>query len=309
MNLLLVNMEGDVAGSGGVEVDEGVGRDGEVALAARNEDPLIGAAAGDAVVALMEVVFDLRVVGLKRGGEVGGGRCDEHEVAAAGEGDAVGDCLVGFDLLGVETALEGIGTHGAAEVFGCLGEGTDVDGEGVGVKRILDSLSGVEEGVVEEVPNGACAAALALHHGEDVEVEAVDAQVAAFLGEEGAATDFRHLVATAVDCLFILFYLLADAEVFSPESLVAGQLVDGKLADRHLGVDLVGDDNLLALIGVALVDGGTGEESVGVDFGGRLGLLRPGVEGLAALLLCLLLLLPLLLLCLAEFLHLDSETL
>ena len=170
-------------------------------------------------------------------------------------------------------------------------------------------MTGVEERVVEEVPDAVGAASLLLHHGQHVEVKRLYGQFAVLLRKERTAAYFGHLIVAVADGLLILAYLLAYAEVFGPEATVAGQLVDGKLADRHLGVDLVGDDNLLALIGVALVDGGTGEESVGVDFGGRLGLLRPGVEGLAALLLCLLLLLPLLLLCLAEFLHLDSETL
>ena len=172
------------------------------------------------------------------------------------------------------------------------------------MQGIFDGLGHIEEGVVEEVEQGACAAARGLYHGEDVEVEWFDGQAAALLGEECAFSDFGHLIALAVEALLILFNLLACAEVFGPEALVAGQFVDAHLAEGHLGVDLVGDDDLLALVGVGVGNGGAGEELGAVDLRGRLRLLRPGVEGLAALLL----LLALLLLGLAHFLHLDVET-
>ena len=94
-----VDGEGDILGGGGIEIDETVGGDGVVALAAGDEDPLVGAAAGDAVVALGDVVFNLGVVDLEGGGELRRGRGDEHQVPAAGDGESVGDGLVGFDLV------------------------------------------------------------------------------------------------------------------------------------------------------------------------------------------------------------------
>ena len=150
-------------------------------------------------------------------------------------------------------------------------------------------------------------APLALHHSEDVEVEGLDGEAAALLGEEGALANLGHLVALAVIGFLVLLDLLAGTEVLGPEALVAGQFVDARLAQGDLGVYLIGDDDLLALIGVGIAHHGTGKESVGVDFRGGLGLLRPGVVSLATLLLGLLLLLPLLHLRLTHFLHFDGE--
>ena len=111
---MLGDGEGDVLSARGVEIDELVGRDGKLALTARDEDPLVGAAAGDAVVTVGDVVLDLGVVDLERGGKIGGGGGDEHEVAAAADGETVGDGLVGFDLVEVQPAFDGEAAHGAA---------------------------------------------------------------------------------------------------------------------------------------------------------------------------------------------------
>ena len=83
-------------------------------------------------------------------------------------------------------------------------------------------LGGIEEGVVEKVPDGACALALALNKGQNVEVKRLDSELAALLSKEGAATNLCHHVTTAVDSFFILFYIAIFGKVLAPESFVAG---------------------------------------------------------------------------------------
>ena len=117
--------------------------------------------------------------------------------------------------------------------------------------------------------------------------------------EERPAAYLGHLVAAVAYSFLVLLYLLSYAKVFGPESTVAWQFVYGELADGHLGVYLVGDDDLLALIRVALAYGGSREEGLLVNLRRRLWLLCPGVVGTALLAL----LLTLLLLCGA---HLDD---
>ncbi len=131
-DLLGLDFARDILAGGGVEEDEPQGRYGEVALAARDEHPLEGAAAADAGIALADIVVDLRVVDLEHGGELGLGCFDEHQVAAAGDGYGVGDGLVGFYLVEVESAPDVEAADGAAEAFGCAGQGFDVDGDAVG---------------------------------------------------------------------------------------------------------------------------------------------------------------------------------
>ena len=170
MDFLARDDFGHVLARGGVEIDEAERGDSVVALASWDEDPLVGAAAGDAVDALLDIVLDLRVVDLEDRGKVGLGGVDKHEIAVAFDRDTVGDSLVGFHLVdgasasGVETA------DSAGEAIGGGGQGSDVDVDAVGAQRTLYSLTGVEERVVEEVPDAACTAALLLHHSEDVEV-------------------------------------------------------------------------------------------------------------------------------------------
>ena len=79
---------------------------------------------------------------------------------------------------------------------------------------------------------------MALYHDEHIEVERVNGKLSIFLGKQGSATDFGHLVLTAVNGFFVLFDLFTFAEVFGPESFVAWQFVDGELTDWQLGVYL-----------------------------------------------------------------------
>ena len=87
-----------------------------------------------------------------------------------------------------------------------------------------------------------------LHKGEHVEVERLDGEFATLLGKEGASADFCHHVTAAVDGLLILLHVALLGEVLAPEAFVAGQFVDLVLLERDLGIDLVGEDDLLTLL-------------------------------------------------------------
>ena len=135
-------------------------------------------------------------------------------------------------------------------------------------------MRGVEEGVVEDVPEGAGITAWHLDDGQHVEVERFDGERPALLGEKSAAADFKHAVALSAQGLLLGSDLLVcGGEVFGPEAFVAWQFVDTVLVDGYLGVDFVGDNELLALIGIAFVDGGPGKEFAVVNLRWRLGLL------------------------------------
>ena len=86
----------------------------------------------------------------------------------------------------------------------------------------FNGLRWVEEGIVEEVPDGACTLTLALDECEDIEVEGLDCEFATLLGEEGSAADFSDHVAAAVDGFFVLVDVAVFGEVFAPEAFVAG---------------------------------------------------------------------------------------
>ena len=172
------------------------------------------------------MVVDLWVVDFEDLGEINLGSIDEHEVAIAVDGEAVGDGLVGAHFAGVHLTGDGEGAYSSIKAFRSGGKRIDVDVDAIGAQVLLDGLSGIEEGVVEEVPDGAGALALPLHKGQYVEVERLDGEFAALLGEEGSATDFSHHVATAVDGLLILLHAAVFGEVFAPEALVAGQFVN-----------------------------------------------------------------------------------
>ena len=294
---LLLNVLGDILAGGGVEEDESEAGYGVVAFAAGNEYPLVAAAAADAVLAFLDVVGNLRVVDLKDAGKFGRRGVDEHQVAGARNGDTIADGFVGFYLVEVGPTHHVETAHAACEAVGSRGQRTYIDVDAVGAECTLNGLLAAEEGVVEEVEDGAGAAALLLHHSQHIEVERLDGELAVLLREERPAAYLGHLIAAVADGLLILLYLAALAEVFGPEALVAWQFVDGELPDGYLGVNLIGDDNLLALVGVAFADGGTCEERLFVYLGGlRLLLTAPGVVGL------------LLRLTLAgPFLHLDGE--
>ena len=172
------------------------------------------------------MVVDLRVVDFEDLGEINLGSIDEHEVAIAVDGEAVGYGFVGAHFSGVYLAGDSEGAHGSVEPFGCGGERLDVDVDAIGAQVLLDGLSGIEEGVVEEVPDGTGALTLSLDEGKHVEVERLDGEFATFLGKEGTAAYFCYHVATTVDGLLILLHAAVFGEVFAPEALVAGQFVN-----------------------------------------------------------------------------------
>ena len=168
------------------------------------------------------MVVDLGVVSFEDFWEVDVGGVDEHQVACTADGEAVGDGFVGADLAGVGFSLNGEVADCTVETFGCIGKGFDADIDAVGAEMFFNGLRWVEEGVVEEVPNGACTLTLALDECEDIEVEGLDCEFATLLGEEGSTADFSDHVATAVNGFFVLVDVAVFGEVFAPEAFVAG---------------------------------------------------------------------------------------
>ena len=200
-------------------------------MVAGDEYPLECTAAADAVGGAVDVVVDLGVVDFKDFGEIDLGSIDEHQVARTTNGEAVGNGLVGTYLAGVGFALDTEAAHGPVKMLGSLGQGLDADVDAVGAEVLLDSLCGVEEGVVKKVPDGACALALTLYEGQNIKVEGFDGELAALLGKEGSPADFGHHVATSVYGLLVLMDGAVARDVFTPETFVAGQFVNLILAE------------------------------------------------------------------------------
>ena len=173
----------DVASSVGVEEDKGYGRDFVVAVVAWDENPFEGTASTDTVVVAGDVVVDLGVVYFEDFWEVDVGGVDEHQVACTADGEAVGDGFVGADLAGVGFSLNGEVADCTVETFGCIGKGFDADIDAVGAEVFFNGLRWVEEGIVEEVPDGACTLTLALDECEDIKVEGFNGEFATLLGE------------------------------------------------------------------------------------------------------------------------------
>lgn len=173
-NCLGIDGKGFVLTGSGVEVDKFVSWDGERTVLARDEDPFVGTATADAVVVSVNLVLHLGVVGLEGRRKPGRRWIDEHEVPPTGDGEAIADSFAGFNAVEREAAFDRESAYSTAEIVGGRGEGFDAEVNLLGMEGTLDGLGGVEEGVVEEVEEGASTAALVLNDGKHIEVEGVD---------------------------------------------------------------------------------------------------------------------------------------
>ena len=230
-----VAMKGDILSRRGVEIDVVEGRNLVVALGLRCDDPLEGAAAAEAAVALDDIVHHARLVDIQALGKGHLRSFEQAQVAPAADGDAIGHRFAGTQLFEVAFHLDVEVSHTAREAFGRLGQGLDVDIDGIAGERFDHGLllGGCEEGIVDEkVEDGAGALSLHLGHddGHDIGLQRGDVECAGFLREERAAPYLGHLILASVDGFGILFHLgLSFAEVFAPEAFVARQFFDLEL--------------------------------------------------------------------------------
>ena len=128
-----IEMFGDIASRGGVEIDKVDGWHFIVALIAWDEYPFKCAAATDAAVGAVDVVVDLRVVNFKNFGEVDLRGINEHEITTTAHRKAVSDGLVGSHFAGVNVTFHVETADGTVESVGCGGQWLDVDTETVGL--------------------------------------------------------------------------------------------------------------------------------------------------------------------------------
>ncbi len=234
VEMLLFDRQGDIFPCRGVEKDELVGGNGDNTFLLGNDDPFEGATATDSVVVTADFILSLGVIDLEGSRELRRWRVDEHEVSMTRNGEPVTQCLARLHAVECQTARDREIANGIAVVIGGRGESLHVHLDLFCLDMLFNGLCRVEERVVEEVEHGARTTAGGLDNGQNVDVERVDDEFSALLGEEGATAYLGHLVATTVHDLLILFYpSILRRQILGPEPLVSWLFVNGIVLDGY----------------------------------------------------------------------------